>query len=387
MAQRVTKTQRRKFIRQCGVAAAVLGSGIITPVSLAKANKALAFRAGQNPLWLHFNENSLGMSPRAVEAAQLATATAGNRYPDDAVAELRETLGKLNGVETAQVIFGNGSTEVIQAVVTLAANRGATVIEPTPTFGDVRHYSAAEKMPVVQVPVNGNFETDIAALRARADEIEGPLLINICNPNNPTGTIVDQTALESWIDKAPDHHSFLIDEAYYEYAQANASYRSLLSKIQAGRENLVITRTFSKIYGMAGMRVGYGIAAPATAKEVRKFAAGYNMTAAGVAAALASLADEAFFAKSIQSNLLAKSILLETLDELNLAHVDSNTNFVLHRINARLSDYALRMRENGIRVGRRMTADDGWNRISVGTPEEMRSFSKTLREFRNRGWV
>lgn len=387
MTQNASGPTRREFIRHCGLGAAMLGSSFVASTGAAKSSEVLKHRHGATPLWLHFNENSMGMSPRAIEAAQLATETAGNRYPDDAVAELRQTLGSLNGVQTAQVIFGNGSTEVIQAVVTVAANRGATVLEPTPTFGDVRHYSSAEGMAVVQVPVKGNFETDISALRARAEQLDGPLLINICNPNNPTGTIVDQTALEDWIDDAPEQHCFLVDEAYYEYAQANPRYRSLLAKIQSGRENLVITRTFSKIYGMAGMRVGYGIAAPATAKEVRKFAAGYNMTAAGVAAALASLADEAFFQQSIKSNELAKSILLQTLEQLNLAYIDSNTNFVLHRINVGLSDYARQMRVNGIRVGRRMTAEDGWNRISVGTPEEMTEFVKTLRSFRDRGWV
>ena len=246
-------------------------------------------------------------------------------------------------------------------------------------------------MEVIRVPVGKGFETDIAALRAAADKEQaktgGALLINICNPNNPTGTIVDNAALKEWIDEAPQNHIFLIDEAYYEYAQLNPAYQSVLPLIQSGRENVILTRTFSKIYGMAGMRVGYGIAAKETARETRQFAAGYNLSAPGTAAALASLADEEFFKASMSSNQSAKSMLLSALDELGLEHIESNTNFVLHRIDSDLADYAARMSANGITVGRRMTREDGWNRLSIGTPEEMREFVQTLKEFRQRGWV
>lgn len=393
---------RRNFIRTCATSLALFSTGCmpqtgrITRVSAASSS-LLPSRKGAERLLLNYNENSFGMSGQALDAAQLATEKFGNRYPDAAVKNLREELADLHGVKTTQVIFGNGSTEVIQAVVTMVEGLGveglgvqgsaAKVIEPSPTFGDARRYGNAEGLEVIQVPVGNGFETDISALREKADANKGPLLINICNPNNPTGTIVDQKALTNWINQAPDHHIFLIDEAYFDYAQINPEYSSVLPLIKSGKENLILTRTFSKIYGMAGMRIGYGIAAPKTAKEVRKFAAGYNLSAAGTAAALASLSDSAFYQSSMKSNLKAKSHLLSTLDKLDLEHVQSNTNFVLHRINNTLDDYSARMSANGILVGRRMTKDDGWNRISLGTPSEMEAFSKVLIEFRERGWV
>ena len=327
------------------------------------------------------------MSPQAVAAAQRATRDSGNRYPDASVANLREMLADLHEVDAEQIILGNGSTEVIQAVVTFAEGLGASLIEPTPTFGDARRYSEAEELQVIQVPIGAGFETDIAALKKQAEATPGALLINICNPNNPTGTIVDPDALTAWINNAPDNHIFLIDEAYFDYAVSNPEYSSVLPLIKSGKENLVLTRTFSKIYGMAGMRIGYGIAAPRTASEVRKFAAGYNLSAAGTAAALASLADAEFYKTSLNSTRSAKTILLRTLDELQLAHIESNTNFVLHRIGGDLADYARRMSDNGIHIGRRMTDEDGWNRISIGTPQEMELFVHVLKEFRSRGWV
>ena len=387
MPQSIIQPSRRKFIRFCGSSAALLGAGILPATSHADSAERLALRQNAVPLWLNYNENSLGMSPRAVDAAQLATEISGNRYPDAAVAQLRAKIAKQHGVETAQVIFGNGSTEVIQAIVTVAAGREAKLVEPSPTFGDAKRYSQAEGMEVIQVPVGRGFNTDLDALRKQAEAVPGSLLINICNPNNPTGTIVDHAALLSWIKHAPSHHMFLIDEAYYDYAQQNTAYSSVLPLIKQGRENLVLTRTFSKIYGMAGMRIGYGIAAPETAREIRKFAAGYNLSAAGTAAALESLADVEFYNKSLASNQAAKSTLLNALDDLDLDYIESNTNFVLHRVNSRMDKYAARMAENSIHVGRRMTKEDGWNRISVGTPKEMQAFVQTLKEFRNKGWV
>lgn len=387
MPNSIFTSSRRDFMRLFGSSTALFCSGIVSAKSIAQENAVLPVRVNAPPLLLNYNENSLGMSPRAVSAAMQATENSGNRYPDDAVEQLRETLANLHDINPAQIILGNGSTEVIQAVVTMAEGRAATVIEPIPTFGDVRRYSKAEDLEVVKVPVGKGFKTDIDALRKKAEEISGVVLINICNPNNPTGSIVEHKFLTGWIKDAPQNHIFLIDEAYYEYAQSNPAYSSVLPLIKSGQENVILTRTFSKIYGMAGMRVGYGIAAKETAKEVRQFAAGYNLSAPGTAAALASLADKAFFEKSLKSNQVAKSMLLTVLDELGLEYVQSNTNFVLHRINGSLEDYAARMAENGIKVGRRMTSEDGWNRLSVGTPEEMRVFVQTFKAFREKGWV
>lgn len=357
------------------------------PTVFAQSGSRLPFRNGALPLLLHFNENSLGMSPQAITAAKQAIVHRGNRYPDESVTQLQQALATKHNVPLEQVILGNGSTEVIGAIVTESANRGVTIIEPSPTFGDVRRRSEAAGLSVIRVPVGDDFITDIDMLKKRAALTKGPLLINICNPNNPTGSIVEQTALFEWIKNAPEHHTFLIDEAYFEYAQLNPDYHSVLSLIKLGKENLILTRTFSKIYGMAGMRVGYGIAAPITAKRIARFAASFNLSAAGVAAALASLQDQNFYQHSLSSNQKAKTILLNTLDELGLEYVRSDTNFVLHRINSDLKSYAQRMADNGISVGRRMTEKDGWNRISIGKPNEMELFSKTLNAFREKRWV
>jgi histidinol-phosphate aminotransferase len=141
---------------------------------------------------------------------------------------------------------------------------------------------------------------------------------------------------------------FLVDEAFYEYAQVNSKYQSALKLIKQGQHNVVITRIFLKVYGTAGMRIGYGISTPSTAQKIRPFAAGNNLSIAGLAGASASLKDEEFYTYSLNSNQQEKSILLSTLDELQRDYIPSDTYFVLHEIATDLSVYADRMKQQWV---------------------------------------
>lgn len=381
------QSSRRQFIQQLGLGAAWLGLAANTSFAFAHNTSVLPFRQNAQPLLLHYNENSLGMSPNALSAAKIAIERYGNRYPGASVDEFKNKLADHHQVQPEQLIFGNGSTEVLQAIATYAARQHATMIEPSPTFGALRGYCEAENMNVIQVPVGQDFEMNITAMKKQAMAQTGPVLINICNPNNPTGNIVDFTSMFDWINNAPDTHLFLLDEAYFDYAQANPNYKSGLDLINQGKDNVIVSRTFSKVHGMAGMRMGYGITTIKTANKITPFAAGFNLSAAGIAAASAALDDKAFYKKSIEYNQLSKTILVNTLNELELDYIPSDTNFVLHRIGAPLADYTGHMQRNGVRVGRKMTLDDRWNRISLGTPDEMNIFTQTLMAFRQNGWV
>ena len=378
---------RRQFIQQLGLGAAWIGLAANTSFAFAHNTSVLPFRQNAQPLLLHYNENSLGMSPNALSAAKIAIERYGNRYPSASVDEFKGKLADHHQVQPEQLIFGNGSTEVLQAIATYAARQHSTMIEPSPTFGALRGYCKAENLNVIQVPVGQDFEMNITAMKKQAMAQTGPVLINICNPNNPTGNIVDFTIMFDWINNAPDTHLFLLDEAYFDYAQANPNYKSGLDLINQGKDNVIVSRTFSKVHGMAGMRMGYGITTIKTANKITPFAAGFNLSAAGIAAASAALDDKAFYKKSIEYNQLSKTILVNTLNELELDYIPSDTNFVLHRIGAPLADYTDHMQRNGVRVGRKMTLDDRWNRISLGTPDEMNIFTQTLMAFRQNGWV
>jgi histidinol-phosphate aminotransferase len=183
--------------------------------------------------------------------------------------------------------------------------------------------------------------------------------------------------VDAWIADAPETTLFLIDEAYFEYVD-HPGYRSALSWVHE-RPNVVVTRTFSKIFGMAGMRLGYGVAHPDTAARLREFISANNTNVLACAAALASLADEGLMARSVAVNSEAKAVATATLDELGLEHIPTQTNFLMHRIHGELPAYIARMREAGIRVGRAFPPMLQWNRVSFGLPDEMERWAEVLR--------
>jgi histidinol-phosphate aminotransferase len=199
---------RRKFLQQLGLGAACLSLAANTPMAFAASNPILSFRQNAAPLLLHYNENSLGMSPKALQAAKRAIELYGNRYPGESLSEFKNKLAVYHQVQPEQLILGNGSTEVLQAIATYCAQQNACMIEPKPTFGALRRYCRAESLNVIQVPVGQNFEMNIAAMKKQAMAQTGAVLINICNPNNPTGNIVDFSVLFEWINSAPIHTCF-----------------------------------------------------------------------------------------------------------------------------------------------------------------------------------
>jgi histidinol-phosphate aminotransferase len=159
--------------------------------------------------------------------------------------------------------------------------------------------------------------------------------VYICNPNNPTGTLTPADAIDAWISEAPATTTFLVDEAYHEYAD-HPDYGSTLKWIDT-RPNVIVVRTFSKIYGMAGMRLGYAVAHPTTVARLRAFVCRNNPNVLANAAALASLADDGLMARSVAVNDEAKVIAHTTLDELGLEYLPTQANFLMHRINGDLS--------------------------------------------------
>lgn len=378
---------RRQFLRSIGYGAGAVALASYSPALFAQINSSHVIRESRELLQLHFNENSLGMSAKAYTAAKDALVKYGNRYAVSYYDAFVSQLAGYHKVSEKQLILGNGSTEILSAVVSYAAIQNAVVIEPSPTFGALRSYSKNHGMKVIEVPVDEAFVIDIGVMKEIAAKQSSPVLINLCNPNNPTGNVVKHNMLVEWIENAPSNHIFLIDEAYYDYAAGSAGYHSMLPMIEKGHDNVVVSRTFSKIYGMAGLRMGYGLATEKTAALITPFAAGFNINVAGIAAASASLLDEQYYTDSLASTAQSKVILTKALTELGLDYIPSHTNFILHRIGQTLPDYASKMLANNIKVGRKMTQSDYWNRLSLGTPEQMHEFVRTLKGFRERGWV
>lgn len=334
-------------------------------------------------LRLNFNENPLGMAP-AARRAVIDGLPEANRYPARARGELEQALADLHGVSVEHLVIGAGSTDVLRMAVQATARPGARFVIAHPTFEDVAGYGARFDVPVVAFPLAPDGAHQLDRMRHPARE-PGPVLVFLCNPNNPTGTLTPSDAIDAWIAEAPPHVRFIVDEAYFEYVE-DSSYHSALPWVDR-RPNVIVTRTFSKIYGMAGMRLGYGVAHPDTAAELLRHQGRNNISHVTLVAALASLRDADLIPRARAANREARRILTRALDELELEHLPSHTNFVMHRVPGELTAYIARMREQGALVGRPFPPMLGWNRVSLGLPSEMERFAEMLREFRGNGWV
>jgi histidinol-phosphate aminotransferase len=211
------------------------------------------------------------------------------------------------------------------------------------------------------------------------------VVVYLCNPNNPTGTLTSSADIDAWIGAAPERVQFAVDEAYFEYVEA-PGYWSALKWIH-DRPNVIVARTFSKIFGMAGMRLGYAVAHADTARRLREYLTWDNANSLALAAALASLADADLEARGRAVNRAAMSLTRDCLDELDLESLPSHANFLMHRINGDVEEYIGRMRQRGLHVGRPFPALSSYNRLSMGLPEEMEVWADALRDFREKGWV
>ena len=366
---------RRDFLR-AGVATSLVG--LIPP----GISGAAAGASGETTLWLNWNENPMGLSPKARQAAEKALARA-HRYPDLSRAELAADLAERHGLAPENVVLGCGSTQILRSVVAAFASATRRLVLAEPTFEAVVRYQQPFGYAVEKVPLDGRYAHDIERMKHRVGR--GPALVYLCNPNNPTATLTPSVEIDSWIRQAPESVLFVVDEAYCEYVE-DPGYATAARWV-AERPNVVVTRTFSKIYAMAGLRLGYGLAAAATARRLREFLAADNVNGVAVAAARAAVADEELIAASRQVNRQAKTIALACLDELGLEHLPSHANFLMHRVAGDLQVYIQRMREQGVRVGRPFPPLLDYNRLSLGLPSDMHRWADTLRDLRAAGWA
>lgn len=312
------------------------------------------------------------MSPRAIEAAKKALAL-GNRYPDDYVAALGVDLARGEGLLPQNIAVSNGSTGIIEAIIRDRADKKATIVAPVITYGQAGELAADWGLSYQAIPMGVDFKMDIAAMEAASLKIDGTVLVYLVTPNNPTGRLTPSNAIAAWVKRAPDNVFFLIDEAYHELV-SDPSYESAVSLVKAGYKNLVVTRTFSKIYAMAGMRVGYGMAHIQVMDEIRRYYASWNVNVVAAVTASTALTDHAFFKRSFDENQAAKQMVYKAMDKLGLAYIPSEGNFILHEIPMDLEAYQRAMSDRHILIGRDMGTGQRWNRLSIGTVDEMAYF-------------
>ena len=313
---------------------------------------------------LDANENALGPSPRALEALARAAYQA-HRYPDPGGALLKAKIAEKTGLTPAHVALGPGSDGLIARLVQLFAGPGDEVVAAHPSF--VTYARAARVFGATFVPVPGNgIDHDLDAMLAAI----GPRtkLVFVCDPNNPTGAHLPRGAFERFLDRVPRNVVVAYDEAYREYVDDAPDTRTLMEREQP----LVLLRTFSKIHGLAGLRIGYALARPETAALFTRVAPAYDVSGVALAAALAALDDDAHVARVFEFARAGRPRLRHDLEARGIATFPSWTNFVLADFGRDCRDRVRALEERSVLV-REMTLfgmDPRFARIGVGTDEE-----------------
>ncbi len=321
------------------------------------------------------NENPLGPSPLAVEAAREALASS-NRYPDGSGFYLRQALSQRHELPIDKIVLGNGSTEIIDLIARLLLrpdNTGVTSYGSFPLYYIAIRAAGAR---MVQVPLRDyRFDLDTMARDLPPDT----RLIYLANPNNPTGTMFTADELDAFRARIPAEVFVVLDEAYCDYVE-RPDYSRSLELVRRGA-NLMVLRTFSKVYGLAGLRIGYGLGPEGILTEMNKIRGPFNTSGVAQAAALAALGDAAHVRRSVDSNRAGLAQLTQGLGDLGARPVPSVANFLLAEFGYDTAPLCEELTKRGVIV-RPM----GWMgfpnaiRVSVGTPDDNKKFLQVLAE-------
>ena len=327
------------------------------------------------------NENPMSPSGKVIEAVT-AAAKDINRYPDGGCFYLREALSKHLSVSGDNLVFGNGSDEVILLALHAFVDPGDEVVVADPTFL-IYHIASMVKAAGLKVVPLKDYKYDLDGMFEAITE--KTKVVFIANPDNPTGSYVTAEELDNFLDKVPEDVLVFIDEAYYEFA-TGGDYPETLDLINRKDCNVVIARTFSKAYSLAGLRVGYGIAREDIAEVLNKVREPFNVNSLAQVAAIAALGDQEYLEKAIALVKEEKEKFYALFDSLGLKYVPSRTNFTLvdtERDSGKIMEYLLK---RGIIV-REMSAWhlEGFIRVNIGLVEEneefFRAFTEAMKEY------
>lgn len=321
---------------------------------------------------LSSNENPYGPSPMARKAMAEAVRTS-NRYQWDQSMLLRKELAKLTGHTEQNIIIGAGSSDLLGVICLLASEKPGNVVAPYPTFRLWMDAAATLGLATRSVPVDSQKDTDLQRMKEAIDA--QTRLVYLCNPNNPTGIPIPANDLRAFIKEVPSHIWILLDEAYTEFEDTPG-----MADMIRDFPNLIIAKTFSKIYGMAGCRVGYALAREETIKRLVALQPWANAApgAVSVAGALAALQDTEFFHYVKRENARCRKIFCETLDQLGLPYAPSATSFVYFNTEKYPKDLAKHLQAHNIVGARTFEEGTSWRRLSIGTEAEMRRVKEVL---------
>ena len=360
---------RRAWLKQGAFTLA--GLGFAPTLSFAQEKR---FFAPSGPILLNSNENAYGPSPLA-EKAIMASYKKSNRYPDDYIPSLKRKIADHWRVAVENILLGAGSSDIIGLVCHHVAKAKGNVITAEPSYRVWNGQASSFGLSFKRVALNEKRTADLTKM---VDGIDNETrMIYFCNPNNPTGTFNDIAELRNAVTTAAKSTFVFIDEAYTEYADLPS-----LAMEAAGNPNIVVAKTFSKVYGLAGARVGYAIAHPETIKALSRYQPWPDAGVSTVSceAALASLNDQEFVQQCRQKAKQAREMCYDCFGKLSLNYIPSSTNFILFNIDKIKGDFSSLMQTKNIYVQFREHFGGKWCRVSMGTIEEMQQFCSVLKE-------
>lgn len=323
------------------------------------------------------NENPFGCSKKVLAALRdyqkiLAV------YPDGHATNLREAVSRFYDIKPEEIIFGNGSDNLIQMISRALLGPNSSTVMAVPTFSQYRHNAVLERAKIKEVPLLSDGNHDLDGMLAAIDDTTN--IVWLCSPNNPTGTYIPEQKLIAFLEKVPEDTLVVLDEAYHEYVVAEDYYNaiSLVRKF----ENLIVLRTFSKIYGLAALRIGYGIANPKVIKALEPAREPFNVNSLGQFAAVVALEDQDFIQHCKQTNRQGLKQMYQFCDEHNLSYYPAQGNFILidFKVDGDQVFQALLKKGYIVRSGKALGFPTSV-RITIGSKEEVTGVLNAISEF------
>ncbi|CAN5560743.1 pyridoxal phosphate-dependent aminotransferase [soil metagenome] len=364
-----TTISRRRFAQLLGAGAALAAA----KPALSLARSPAPQTAASELVRLGSNENSFGPSPKALRAMTESFEFAC-RYPYGHVDTLVEALAKREGVAAEQILLGAGSSEILMLCAAAFSGAGRTLVMADPTFELIARHATSYGAEVVKVPLTSDYAHDLPQMAAAAKQG----LVYICNPNNPTASLTPKKELREFLAGVPRETAILVDEAYHDYVESD-DYESVIPLIR-DHPNLVVARTFSKIYGMAGVRCGYCIAQSEALKQLRQHQSSHTVSIPALAASVASVNDREHVPKFRELNRKTRAFVTAELDQLGYRSIPSEGNFVMVDLKRPVEPLIQAMREQKVVVGRLFPALPNHMRITIGKDAEMKAFLSAFRK-------
>ena len=372
---------RRAFVRSVGVGSATVLAGVFG----ARGTEAWTGSAGQSPapgttslIRLDSNENPEGPGSRTLDAVRGAFPES-SLYPHRAGTDLPAAIAKSLQVPRANVLASCGSGEILRIAVQAFVTPARPLVTALPTFETCTSTAKFLKLPMHEVPVDARLALDLPAMEAKASEGAG--LVFLCNPNNPTGPVHGSKPIADFISrvrKASPGTIILVDEAYHEYVDA-PGYASAIP-LALEYPEVIVSRTFSKVYGLAGLRIGYAVGRQETLQKMAGWRLGNGMNMLGIRAAIAALDDQSWVTKGRAANRAGRDYLRRTFEGWGFKVAESHGNFVFADIRRSAEDFAKQCRALGVSVGRPFPPLTTWTRVSMGTEDELRQATDVFRK-------